>query len=136
MKTINRLNIVTVLLGMLIFSPLSDASSSSKVFEPYSDTRFALLQTMGKTIVLDVHADWCGTCKVQGPILDKIVSEHQNEGVVGLKLNYDKMTPVQRQRLNVHKQSTVIIFKGAHEVARTIGERREDKLRDLIRKGV
>ena len=40
-----------------------------------------------KTAIVDFYADWCGPCKMQSPIIDKIAKEH-DELVVG-KLNVD-----------------------------------------------
>ncbi|MFA5649983.1 MAG: thioredoxin, partial [Proteiniphilum sp.] len=46
-----------------------------------------VLQT-DKLVVIDFWAEWCGPCKMVGPIIDEIGNEYQDKVVVG-KLDVD-----------------------------------------------
>ena len=62
-----------------------------------------------KPILIDFFADWCGPCKMQGPIIDEVASEIGDKAVVG-KLDVDA-SPVTAQKYEVMSIPTLIIFK-------------------------
>jgi thioredoxin 1 len=88
--------------------------------EPYTDKRFAALTGAGKNVVLDVHADWCPTCQRQQPVLLKLVEAAPYQEFQVLVVDYDDQGDV-RKRFKVPSQSTLVVFKGATEVARATG---------------
>ena len=121
-------------LFLSVFLLMSTASlwAGEGAFEPYNEVLFNKYQSEGKTIVVDVHAKWCGTCRKQKTVLDKIVSDSQNKDCVGLTIDYDNMSPALKQKFSIRKQSTVIVFKGNDEVARSIAQTDKDKLQAMI----
>jgi thiol-disulfide isomerase/thioredoxin len=51
----------------------------------------ALSSLKGKTVVMDFWATWCGPCKVQHPMIEKIKSRYENSGgVVFLSIDSDE----------------------------------------------
>ena len=85
----------------------------------------------GKTIVVDVYADWCPTCRAQAPILDELRVEKQSSDVVFVKVNYDEHKDFLRQN-RIARQSTVLVFKGMDEVARSIAQTNRAQLRKVV----
>ncbi len=49
----------------------------------------ALSSLKGKTVVMDFWATWCGPCKVQHPMIEKIKSRYEKSGVVFLAVSTD-----------------------------------------------
>ncbi|HAN09147.1 MAG TPA: thioredoxin [Clostridiales bacterium] len=66
----------------------------------------------GVTIV-DFYADWCGPCKMMGPVMENISDEVENVSVC--KVNVDKANDI-AARYNVMSIPTFIIFKDGNQV--------------------
>lgn len=99
---------------------------------PYTQAGFDALQQAGRPILLVVHADWCPTCRAQAPILDRLLQKPEFSAVTALRVDYDTQKPVVRA-FKVPYQSTLIVFRGGAEVARSTAETQPDKLEALLR---
>src|SRR6185437_14237359 len=76
---------LTMILTRRVFSGaafaalLVTAGSFSSAFAatpvPFSAEAFKAAQASDKPILVEIHADWCPTCKAQDPILDKLTAE-------------------------------------------------------------
>lgn len=71
-----------------------------------------------KTVLVDFYADWCGPCKMVGPIVDEISKENTDiyVGKVNVDENHELAT-----KYNVVNIPTLIVFKEGKESARLIG---------------
>lgn len=69
----------------------------------------------GATIIVDVYADWCPTCKKQKGDLSSLLGSEAYKSVILYKLNYDKKDLVQSFSKLINKpiprQSTIAVFK-------------------------
>ena len=88
-------------------------------------------RTKGKTIVVDIYADWCPTCRAQAPILEELRAERQSDDVLFVKVNFDDEKAFLREH-RVPRQSTVLVFNGTTEVARSIAETNRTRLRSVV----
>jgi thiol-disulfide isomerase/thioredoxin len=116
---------MTVALGLL-----ANAAAASG-WPAYSSERFEEAQAAGETIIVDVAADWCPTCRAQAPILDELAAEDALEGVIFLRVDFD----TEKAFLNAHRiprQSTIVVFKGVSEVDRSIAETDRERLRSFV----
>src|SRR5579863_6600946 len=59
--------------AMVAAGPFAPAWANTAV--PYSAEAFKAAQASGSPILVEIHADWCPTCKAQGPILDKLTAD-------------------------------------------------------------
>ena len=89
-------------------------------------------QAAGKTILVEVTAPWCPTCKAQRPTLESIRKERPS--LVVFEVDFDSSKEVLKH-FSVQKQSTLIVFKGKTEVGRSTGETDPARIRSLIAKG-
>lgn len=87
----------------------------------FTDAAFAAAQKQGKSIVIDVSAPWCPTCKAQAPILSKLEQEPKFAGYTIFHVDFDHQKTVLR-RFGVQLQSKLIAFKGDKEVGRSVGD--------------
>lgn len=83
-------------------------------------------------VLVDFWADWCGPCKMIGPVVEELAKEYAGKLKVG-KLNVD-----QQQQLaieyGVMSIPTLIIFKEGKEVERVVGFKSKSDLSALIDK--
>lgn len=113
------------------FAGLTSAYAAGAGFSAYSPQKFAAAQESGKTIVVDVHADWCPTCKAQAPILRAIAQDERSAEVVFLRVDYDKDKAFLRDH-RIPRQSTILVFKGKQEVGRSIAETNRQRLTSFV----
>jgi len=100
--------------------------------QPYDEASFKEAQAAGKTVLINVTASWCPTCKKQEPTIKAVEKERPN--LVVYDVDFDTAKDV-LQRLKVRAQSTLIVYKGPKEVARSTAETDPGHLRAMIAKG-
>lgn len=77
-------------------------------------------------VLVDFWAEWCGPCKMIGPIVEEIASEYQGRLVVG-KLNVDENPGVPAKH-GIRGIPTLIIFKNGAVVAQKVGAAAKSQL--------
>ena len=127
-----RLFILIAAIGALVVGGMQlSAQSSSGSWQTYNAADFTMAQNKGKTIVVDIYADWCPTCRAQAPILEELRAERQSGDVLFVKVNFDDEKAFLREH-RVPRQSTILVFKGTTEVARSIAETNRTRLRSVV----
>lgn len=108
-------------------------SVAAHAAQPFDQKTFDAAQADSKSILIDVFANWCPTCGRQKPIIESL--EEATPQLVVFFVDFDNAKPV-LQRFRVRYQSTLIVFKGKAEVARSTGETDPAAIDALIRKGL
>jgi thioredoxin 1 len=101
----------------------------------FDNSAFKKAQDSGQTVVVDFHATWCPTCAKQKPILAKLIGENEFQNVAAFVADYDSSSELKKQ-MKITSQSTIVVFKGNREVARSTGVTNEGELRSLLKKGL
>jgi thioredoxin 1 len=70
-------------------------------------------------VLVDFWAEWCGPCRMVGPIVDKIASEIGEKALV-CKVNVDEY-PTLAARFGISSIPNLKIFKGGVEVDNIVG---------------
>ena len=82
-----------------------------------------------KPVVVDFYADWCGPCKMMGPIIDELAGENDNIKVG--KVNVDE-TQELAVKYGIMSIPTIIIFKNGNIAKKFIGVvGKEDILKEI-----
>ena len=103
--------------------------------KPYNAREFDELTQAGKSILVDVSATWCPTCKAQKPILDSLMQQPAYRDVAMMTVDFDT-NGAALKRFKVRLQSTLIAFKGTTEVGRSVGDTTPSGIESLIKKTV
>jgi thioredoxin 1 len=86
----------------------------------FTDSNFqteALIQD--RVAVVDFWAEWCGPCKLVGPIIDELSNEYGDKVKVG-KLNVDHNPSVSMQ-FGVRSIPTILFIKNGQVVDKQVG---------------
>jgi thioredoxin 1 len=102
---------------------------------PFSEEAFKAAQASGSPILVEIHADWCTVCKAQNPILDKLTADSKFKNLKIFRVDFDEMKPAVRQ-FGAQMQSTLIVFKGAAEQGRSVGDTKEASIAALLNKSL
>ena len=81
-----------------------------------------------KTVLVDFYADWCGPCKMQGPVLEELANDRDDVKVC--KLNIDEQRDLAIE-YGVMSIPTLMIVKAGEVTYKEVGltQRRElDKI--------
>jgi len=70
-------------------------------------------------VLVDFWAEWCGPCKMLGPVLDEIGREHEGRATVA-KVNIDE-NPELAARFNIQSIPTLLYFNGGELRGQSVG---------------
>jgi thioredoxin-like negative regulator of GroEL len=127
---------------MLRHSPLSLAlaavvwlaaagSAFAFVTKPYDAASFKAAQSAGQPVLVHVYAPWCSVCKAQEHVLGSLKDKPDYDKITIFTVDYDNQPDVV-QGFGARSQSTMIAFKGAQEVGRSIGETGQASIEKML----
>ena len=73
----------------------------------------------GKPVVVDFWAEWCGPCRMVGPIIEELANEYEGKVIIG-KLDVDENTETP-QEYGIRNIPTILFFKDGQIVDKQIG---------------
>ncbi len=117
-------------ISLLLALTLPFAHASER-FEAFSSEQLDSLQASGKTVLVDVFASWCPTCKRQGAILGELMAEPAFADIAGLKLDWDADRRIARE-LGAPRQSTLILFRDGKRIGMSVAETDPQRLRAFL----
>ena len=107
-------------LPMIIDQSLAEARRLKQL--PVDAKQFDdVVSTSTLPVVVDFWAPWCGPCRMVGPVLEKLASDHP-EKVTVLKVNVDSNQEL-AARYGIMSIPTVIMFDGGQLKTQLIGAR-------------
>jgi thioredoxin 1 len=102
---------------------------------PFDQKTFEAAQAAGKSILVDVSAPWCPVCRAQKPIIEELSSLPEYKDLTIFDVDFDTQKAVLRS-LQVQQQSTLILFKGAKEIDRSVGSTNTSAIDGLLKKAI
>jgi thioredoxin 1 len=83
-----------------------------------------------KPVLVDFWAEWCGPCRVLGPILDEVAKEVGEKAQV-LKVNVDD-NPELAQRYGIRGIPTMIFFKNGQAAKTLVGVQPKEEIKKSL----
>ena len=72
-----------------------------------------------KVVMIDFWAEWCGPCRMVGPIVEELAAEYDGKAVIG-KVNVDN-DPDISMKYGVRNIPTILFLKNGEVVDKSVG---------------
>ena len=83
-----------------------------------------------KPVLVDFRAEWCGPCRMVGPIIDELSKDFEGKAVIG-KIDVDANQEF-AAKYGVRNIPTVLLFKDGELVSRQVGVAPKKTYEDAI----
>ena len=82
-----------------------------------------------KKVLVDFYADWCGPCKMMGPVIEKLAEEVDDISFV--KVNVDHAENISRS-YGIMSIPALFLFENGEVVKNSVGFKSIDELKEFI----
>ena len=95
-----------------------------------TDSNFNDVISKNKTVLVDFWAEWCGPCRMIGPIIEELANEYKGKAIIG-KLDVDS-NQESSIKYGVRSIPTILTFKDGEIVDRQVGAVPKETLTNVI----
>lgn len=92
-------------------------------------SNFEEIKNSEKVVLLDFYADWCGPCRMVGPVIEEIAKER--EDIVVGKVNVDEENELAGE-FGVFSIPTLVVMKGGKVVAQEAGAKPKAQILAMV----
>jgi thioredoxin 1 len=85
----------------------------------FTDENIKEMINSGKPVVVDFWAEWCGPCRMVGPVVEELAKEYDGKVLIG-KMNVDENVETPND-YGIRNIPTILFFKDGQLVDKQIG---------------
>ena len=95
-----------------------------------TDSNFNDVISKNKTVLIDFWAEWCGPCRMIGPLIEELANEYEGKAIIG-KLDVDN-NQKSSVKYGVRSIPTILTFKDGEIVDRQVGAVPKETLKNVV----
>lgn len=97
----------------------------------FTDANFAAeVINSDKPVLVDFWAEWCGPCRMIGPLIEELANEYEGIAKIG-KVDVD-VNPQISMQFNIRSIPALLVFKGGKVVDQIVGAVPKQHLKKAI----
>ena len=82
-----------------------------------------------KKVLVDFNAEWCGPCRMLGPVIDELAEERDDIKVVSIDVDEEDALA---EKYGVSSIPCLVLFENGKEISRSVGFVPKEALEDFI----
>ena len=84
-----------------------------------TDSNFEEIINSDKPVLVDFWAEWCGPCRMVGPVVEELAGEYEGRVIIG-KVDVDS-NPQTSAKFGIRSIPTLLVFKNGQIVDKQVG---------------
>ncbi len=84
-----------------------------------TDANFEEITKTGLPVLVDFWAEWCGPCKMIGPVVEELAGEYEGKAIIG-KIDVDA-NPWISAKFGIRSIPTLLVLKNGQIVEKQVG---------------
>jgi thioredoxin 1 len=116
-----KIGVANILMSHLRHLHLNYSKSKNRIMAvEFTDANFEEVALKSdKPVMVDFWAEWCGPCRMVGPIVEEMSNEYDGKAVIG-KVNVDD-NPEISAKFGIRNIPTIIFLKNGEMVDKSVG---------------
>ena len=101
----------------------------------FTPEAFKAAQDADKSILVEITAVWCPSCKAQAPVLQRLLTSAKFRDYVVFTIDFDTEKAAMA-RFDARLPSTLVVYKGADQMGRSLSDTDPRSLEALLEMGL